>query len=320
MSKFESAPTARSWRDIPQTVAPRAMSTEGRKRRAFSTMRAIALIVTFGAISWGGFEVWRIWQSNPQQITAPGTSEPVRALEVRSNGVLDHEWAADVLALAPGVGLMELDLYALEKRLLASGQVQGVVLTRRFPDVLVITLHERTPVVRIRAAIGDAEPQDFLVARDGTIFMGAGFSATLLQSLPWVGGVQLIRAGEGFAPLAGIDKVADLMLVAQSNAPALYRDWNVVDLSRFKSDGYLIVRSRDVPEIIFGTREDFLTQVAFLDATMEQIAMNPAFPAATRINLAVGGREVPVAFGDALPAGKHSVQSPFSLSLPRNPL
>lgn len=303
MSKSESGnPVARTWRDIPQTVAPRAMSSTGRRRLAFSTAKTIAAVVIGGATLWGGFEIWRTLQDAPTRLTSPGKSEPVRHFDVRTDGVLDQAWVVRVLALPKDAGLMELDLFALQTRLIEGGQVYSAVLSRRFPDTLVVTLQERTPVVRIRAAVGAAEPQDFHVARDGTVFAGVGFPESLTESLPWLKVSALVRSGAGFAPLGGLEKVADLLLVAQANAPALYRSWSVVDIDRLQTDGEIVVSCSTMAypghrtEVIFGTREDFLTQVAFLDSTLEQIAQRPNLPPPSRINLAVGGRQVPVAF------------------------
>ncbi len=321
MSKFDTAnPSARSWRDIPQNVRSEAMSGEGRRRFAFATVRTITLIVITAASAWGGFEVWRIWQDDPQRLAASGKSEPVRSVELRTDGVLDLAWVTHTLDLPADIGLMELDLFALQDRLLAGGQVSRVVLARKFPDTLTVTLEERSPVVRIRAAVGDGAAQDFLVARDGTVFAGNGFSELLTASLPWLAGVELARSGPGFMPLDGLDRVTELLVVAQANTPALYRSWSVVDLSRLASDGEIVVRARDVPEIVFGMRDDFLTQIAFLDSTLEQIAMNPGFPRPTRINLAVGGRQVPVAFGEPVIAAPSASNQRFFTTPNRNQL
>lgn len=302
MSKLDSAsPVARSWRDIPQSVAPRAMSAEGRRRLVFSTGKLAATCFVAAITLWGGFEIWRTWETAPQTLAAASDSEPVKTIELRTDGVLDLDWVKGVVALPRHAALMELDLSALQARLLSSGQVRTAVLVRKFPSTLVVTLQERTPVVRIRAALGGAAPSDLVVARDGTVYAGSGYSAELIDSLPWLAGVRLIRAGDGLAPLVGVETLAELLAVTQANAPGLYRSWKVVDLSRLATDGEILVQSDAVPEVVFGTREDFFTQVALLDSTIEQISLNPALGRPSRINLAVGGRQVPVAFGAAAP-------------------
>ncbi len=323
MSKSDPVhPVARTWRDIPQTVAPRAMSPTGRRRLAFSTIKTIAAVVIGGATLWGGFEIWRTLNVTPTRLTAPGRQEPVRHLDVRTDGVLDQAWVSRVLALPTGASLMELDLFALQAQLVASGQVHSAVLSRRFPDTLVVTLQERTPVVRIRAAIGPGDAQDFVVSRDGTVYAGVNYSDALMASLPWLKVGALVRSGAGFAPLQGMGTVADLLLVVQANAPALYRTWSVVDVDRLKSDGEILVTCTTAShpgyqtQVVFGTREDFLTQVAFLDSTLEQISLRPQLPPPARINLAVGGRQVPVAFAQVTPEPTTGRRPASPLQLP----
>jgi cell division protein FtsQ len=116
------------------------------------------------------------------------------------------------------------------------------------------------------------------------------------------------------APLVGVETLAELLAVTQANAPGLYRSWKVVDLSRLSTDGEILVQSDAVPEVVFGTRDDFFTQVALLDSTIEQISLNPALGRPSRINLAVGGRQVPVAFGG--PALRAPAPAPASYFRP----
>lgn len=319
MSKSDSVtPAARTWRDIPQTVTPRAMSRTGRRRLAFSTMKTIAAVVIGGATLWGGFEIWRTLQEAPTRLTAPGKNDPVRHLDVQTDGVLDQAWVARVLALPASAGLAELDLFTLQARLVAGGQVHAAVLSRRYPDTLVVKLQERTPVVRIRAAIGPAEAQDFMVARDGTVYSGVNYPDALMASLPWLKVGSLAASGAGFVPIKGLSTVADLLLTTQANAPALYRSWSIVDLDRLDTDGEIVVTCTTAShpghrtEVIFGTREDFLTQIAFLDSTLEQIAMRPQLPPPARINLAVGGRQVPVSFAQVSPVADRAPGSLLS--------
>jgi hypothetical protein len=51
------APTARSWRDIPQPVKPRAMSREGKWRLTTSVLRATGAAAVIGVVAWGLWEV-----------------------------------------------------------------------------------------------------------------------------------------------------------------------------------------------------------------------------------------------------------------------
>jgi hypothetical protein len=309
--------SVRTWRDIPQEIAPRAMSRVGRKRLTYRTVRSIAATVTVVAIGAGAFEIWRTWSETPQLLAAPVDSQPVKTVTVQSDGVLNQAWVERTLALPRGVGLMELDLYSLRTRLMASGQVASAVLTREFPDTLKVVLAERSPVVRLKAQLGAESPRDFLVARDGTVFLGEGFSSDMVDTLPWLAGVRLVREGSGFLPLAGMDRVSELLATAISNTPRLYAGWRIVSLERMNTDGEILVQSAEVGEIVFGLREDFFSQIARLDLILERTAPGRDQPLRS-VNLAVGPSQVPVAFGIAVGPTPSSLSAPHSNRSSRN--
>jgi cell division protein FtsQ len=293
-------PPVRTWRDIQQAIAPKAMSSEGRKRLQIATAKTIGVLCALCLAGWGVYEGMRMWEQNPNALKSPVKSEPVKTIETRSDGVLDKGWVTRTLALPKNVGLMELDLYALQARLLESGQVHNAVLTRKFPATLVVMIEERWPVARVHAQIGEAVPKDFLVARDGVIFDGVNHDTALVSTLPYLADVSLKMVRGRFQPLEGMEKVAELLSTAHANIPMLYRNWQVVSLARYAVDGFIVVRSKEVKAITFGTREsDFYKQIAQLDLVVEEAHLQPDHPAIS-VNLAIGetqgGAQVPVVF------------------------
>lgn len=285
--------SARSWRDIPQEVAPRSMSREGRRRLTMGFVKAGFALVAFACLAWAGWELVQLWRHDPMKLAAPVKSDPLRTIKLTTNGVLDEEWVVEKLALPRGVALMELDLEVLQAQLLADRQVRTAVLTRKFPDTLVVTLQERSPVVRLRVADRSGQPRDYLVARDGMVFSGVNYAPDLVASLPWLDGVALAPlARGGFAPVAGLETVADLLETAQINVPNQRRTWRVIGMDRFASYGEILVRTEHVREIVFGLRDDFLTQVALLDAVLAETRERPV----DMINLSLGKKQVPVLF------------------------
>ena len=310
-----STPSARSWRDIPQQIAPQAMSKVGRRRMTFRMARIVATVVVLLIVAVGGFEIWRTFQNDPQRLVATSASEPLKHIEVETNGVLSEAWVVQQLALPTEVGLMELDLYRLRTRLIDSGQVRAAVLTREFPDTLKIVLDERSPIVKVKARLNGPDVRDFMVARDGTVFSGHGYSPRTLEALPWLGGIRLMRDQDGFLPLENMDPVADLMVTARGHAPDLFATWRVVSLERIVQDGEIEVQASNVPKIIFGTREGFYSQIARLDFILDEARSRARAPLKS-INLAVGASQVPVALmqpsPDSIDLATPSVRFPIN--------
>lgn len=272
------------------------MSPEGRRRVWWSGMKTVLAAMGLGALAWGAFEVAAALRGKPQQL-ASAEAVPVKAIDFATDGVLPKAWLVRTLAVPPRASLMELDLYKLRERLLASGQVRTATLTRTFPSTLTVNISEQSPLARVMAQAGADAPQMFLVARDGTVFEGIGFDPELIDSLPWLDGVKLTRAGDTFEPIAGMPMVADLLAKAKLEAEHLYREWQVVSLARLKSDGEIEVRATNVARIVFGTNEDFFRQLARLDSLLDAARAHTEQPL-REVNLAIGA-QVPVAFETA---------------------
>jgi len=297
-TSFNPPPT-RSWRDIPQPVTPRirTLGPEGKKRLAMAIGNIVGLVLVLGACGWGVFEVVKVWENDRTKLTAPTKGVPIRDYALRTDGVLDKSWVQRTLDLRKDASLMELDLAQLKNRLEESGQVSKAVIERRFPDVLVITLQERTPVARVMALIGDAPPVAFVVSRDGMVYSGSGYDQGMTEALPFIDGVKLVREGSGFARIEGMEAVADLLGTAQASAPALYRSFKVVSLARFGLDRTLAVKSTDVDVITFGSSQDsFYRQLARLDYILDETRRQNATGQLKSVNLAVGDKQVPISF------------------------
>jgi cell division protein FtsQ len=293
MSKSATtAPFARTWQDISQSVNPRAMSKAGRQRRLASTLKFAGVASVLALIVWGAIEIAEKMGSSPNQLGLAESGPPLKDIALTTDGVLDHTWAGRTLVLPKNATLMSLDLYALRTRLLANGQVKAAVLTRNFPATLAINIQERSPVARVQVQVGANPPCAFLVARDGVVYDGKNYDPALLNTLPWLDGVKLVRAGDGFAPIDGMDAVADLLVTARNQAEHLYRTFEVISLARLASDGELVVRSKDIPEITFSTRDDFFRQLARLDYVLDLARAQPDKPLKS-IDLA-NGLQVPV--------------------------
>ncbi len=302
------APQARSWRDIPQPVKPRVMSRGGRWRLAASLARVLAFVAVVIVVAWGAWEVIAALRANPSNMPAAARTVPVKnfVLKTNADGVLDAAWLRSALGLPKGATLMELDLQQLRARLLADGQVSVASLTRNFPDTLEVRIAERAPVARLQAQFGDGAERTLLVARDGAVFPGHGYDTARIETLPWLAGFKLARAGGRFAPIEGVNVAADLLAHAQLDTPHLYAAWQVVSLARLASDREIEVQTKTGTTVVFGAEGDFAVQLAKLDFQLELLAKATA-PVA-KINLALG-REVPVSFVAPLAAASNTTAS-----------
>jgi cell division protein FtsQ len=290
----------RSWRNIRQEVKPVAMSRQGRRRQLLGWGKVVALCLAVAVAGWVVFAVGTVWSGNRAALASVVHSEPVRDIAViTEGGVLNKQWVARVLAIPPAASLMVLDLPSLRDKLLACGQVQVAVITRSFPDTLVVTLQERTPVARVQADDGRGVPLQLLVAKDGVVYDGADYDPRMLATLPWLDGIRLVRSVHGYEPIPGMDEVSALLSTAQLNAPHLYRGWLVVSLARLDSAGEILVRAQDIPEIVFSRKRPFLKQVAQLDYIIDR-AHELADPALKSVNLTLDG-QVPVVLEAAVP-------------------
>ena len=268
------------------------MSRRGHRRRLLAWTKLGALGLSLGLTTWGLYELAHSWTNDRAALATAVHSEPVKEVVVITDGVLNQKWAVDVLGVPKDASLMGLDLAALRRKLLAFGQVRLAVLTRSFPDTLVVTLQERTPVARIQASEGLGQTRQLMVSRDGTVYEGLGYDRKLVASLPWLDGVRLVRMGTGFAPVDGMEDVSALLTTAQLQAPHLYRSWMVVSLERLASADEIIVKAQDVQKIVFSRRRDFFKQMAQLDYVIDASHVLPE-PNLQSVNLTYEG-QVPV--------------------------
>jgi len=311
-------PPGRSWRTIRQEVSAPAMSRKGRQRQVGRWLKVGLLS---GAALLAGLGIYAVvdsWATDRTALATAVHSAPVRQVVLITDGVLTQKWAAGVLALPKPVSLMALDLPALRDKLLAHGQVRSAVLTRNFPDTLVVTLQERVPVVRVQAGDGLGSTRQLLVAKDGVVYEGLSYDKVFLASLPWLDGVRLVKTGSGFAPIAGMADVAVLLATAQTEAPHLYRGWLVVSLARLAGADEIVVKAREVPQIVFSRKRDFYKQVAQLDYIIDA-AQVLAEPNLQSVNLTLEG-QVPVRLSGTPDELTAATRPEFSIQPPQRRL
>lgn len=291
-TEIAHSPATRTWREIPQPVKARAMSSGGRWRLVMAGVRSLALVLFVAGCGWGVWMIVGALYDDPRRMPAEAKAVPLRPPELKTmrDGVLDHAWLARTLELPPRVSLLELDLDKLSARVLADQQVLTVGMRKIFPDRLEVQITERTPVARLHVAMGDT-PRDLFVARDGVVFFGTGFDPLMVRSLPWLEGITLSQDGARFLPIPHMADVARLLAEAQFSAPHLYHQWHSVSLARMELDREAEVTLKSGTKARFSAKGNIFVQLAHLDDIVERLGRNSGSRA--RIDLTLG-REVPV--------------------------
>jgi hypothetical protein len=274
----------RTWQDIGQQSADRALSPVARRNRLIrwvgaGAMYAFALLLLL-------LSVWALRgaEAPPARGHAGLPPAALDKFEFKSDGVLTEGWAMNFLQLHQGDSLEKLDVFALRARLLASLQVREAAVERVLPGTLRVTVSERKPWLRVATDDGLGGYKVYLVARDGTVFAGQDFPEPILNQLPWMSGIALHRAKDGgFQSVPGMDQVADLLFTARAHVPKIAAQWTVVDLRQFDPSpspwlSLIKVQSGDLGELTFisgNPATNFETQIQRLSFVAGQLEVKP---------------------------------------------
>ncbi len=290
--KSSSAPDgAQSWRELAGPSKRRINSPQARKRRQQKLLKLLglfaAVLAVVGLIS---FAVVKFNQRETEiSITPP--SKPIEQILFDTNGVLPDAWLSKVVKIKPGMALMEADIHGLKAQLEAQGQVARASVERVFPNALRIKLEERLPVLRMAVAMPDGRARARIVAKDGTVYDGIGYSKSTLANLPYV--QPYIHSDGSVEPMGGIDRVAELLELARQTQPHIFKTWQVVSLKHYSGDldmpGQVIeIRSSYVPRIIFSATRDFGQQMDRLVYIFKHVKER-GNPSMERIDLSLRG-------------------------------
>lgn len=297
----------RTWRDIPQQVNSRSMSRGGRRRMWGTAFRVTGAVITVALLIAAIVVFTDAFNQKPGKMSAAVNAASVDKIVLRTDGVLTEGWVSRTFALREGITLMELDIDGLRADLESHQQVSSATVRRRFPSTLEVSLAERAPIARISARDPQGKAQELLVARDGVVFTGVGFEREFRRTLPYLGGIKLLRDDGRLRPIKGMDTVSLLLATARNQAPHLYQGWKVVSLARLEDEQEIEVQSARVERIVFTTRSEdaFLKQIAQLDVLLDSVRAHTDQPV-REINLSIGrmsdGRmQVPVTFSDTIP-------------------
>jgi len=286
-----SAGGKQSWRELAggQRRRARVQSPQARRRRQLQIAKLVGallcVLLLFVALLFG----IRTLRERDESIQITTPSKPVEQVLFDTDGVLPSRWLGSVIELRRDTLLMEVDIHALKQQLESQGQVKSASVERQFPDTLKIQIKEHEPVLRMRVAGANNEPELRIVSRAGTIYKGVGYSQATLSQLPYLR--PYVHPEGGIKPLRGIERVADLLEAARRSQPNFFRTWQLVSLQHYSGDpdmpGEVIeVRSSMIPRVIFGLNIDFAQQLDRL-AVIIRYVQDRGNPALKRADLSL---------------------------------
>lgn len=283
-----SAHGAQSWRDLAGPRQTRVNSRVSRKRRWLPLIRRLGGLLLLLVIAGGLFRLVQMLDQGTREVVIVN---PIEAIRFYTDGVLTEDWLDETLDLKIGTPIMDVDIFALKEQLEESVQVKSASVERSFPSDLQIEIIERKPAMRLLTVDPDGKRRLRLVARDGVVYQGTGYSISALKQLPYLQPYQ--RRDGAYFPLEGIERVVELLDIASSKQPKLFNTWQVVSLQHYDGrtslPGQVIeIRSSMIAKIVFSASKDFTLQMDRLTYILNYFEKN-GDPSLKQIDLSLRG-------------------------------
>ena len=276
---------AKSWKNLAPKSSRRPISSAAMRKKILFLSKFFLLILILSSVGVGSWFLKNrtTFASGPIDITGPGL--PIARVSFVSDGVLHSEWFNNWFGPLRGRTLMDIDIERVQNDLMAEKQVAFARVSRNFPDTLKIEIREKFPVLRLCLRTKAKGEQTWLVASDGSLYLGYGYNRASLRHLPFLSvNPKLLKPladQEGYENLAGISKVAPLLSVARRDYPGIYQNWQIVSYERpdQKDPGaHISVKSKKIKKLRFAP-SDFANQLRRLKYLLNE----PDFKRATVI-------------------------------------
>ncbi|TKJ27895.1 FtsQ-type POTRA domain-containing protein [Blastococcus sp. CCUG 61487] len=213
-----------------------------RRRRVLTLALSGTLLVVLG---------WAVWS---------GPLLAVRSVQVDGVTTLPAELVRETAGVDRGTPLLRIDVEGARAAVADLPQVESVSVTRGWPDRVVITVEERTPL----AVVGEAGRRSLVDAR-GVLFDS-------VSGEPPAGVVPLAVADPG-----PDDEETAAALVVIAALPAPLRE-QVAGVEAPAVDG-IVLQMVDGPTVWWGSAEQSADKARILEALLEQVAAGTLDPA-----------------------------------------
>lgn len=233
-----------------------------RRQKVSTLFWTCALVLALGAAGWLGVETAldKFFFSNPEYT--------LREVTFDLDGIMSRDDALEETGIREGENIFRVDLAAAENSLRAIPQVAGVVIERRLPDRIAITLTARKPVAWVSSSENDSDPFDAssaLLVDDSGFLMKPRIVQPDFHRLPVICGVRgdSIRDGE---PLHSDDLRNALALLREvESRPDCLLGIRSMNIAK----GYCVEVVSDKNARITFLAEDFPDQLARLRQLLE---------------------------------------------------
>lgn len=284
-----SAISQQSWRQLEACGRSRIQSTKSNKRRFYNWSKRLFLCLILLVFTAGLYFLVTRQLIQPMSLEAQTPSAPIERIYYKTDGQLSNQWLQSFLALPPQTEMMEVDIFALKKKLEAYPQIIRAELERNFPNELRVQLSEQKPILRIVVMDRMGQKQVKVVSATGSIFTPMGYPARELKKLPFVRPYKT-REGKHF-PIRGMARICEILKKFQEKVPALSSQIKVISLEHFSGDalvpGEVIhFQTSYIPAIVLGAHQALGEQLDRLNFILKHIA-DRGNPAIARIDLSL---------------------------------
>lgn len=280
---------SKTWKDISQSVKPKAMSSASERRVLMSRLKIAGCVLAVIAVVAAALQFSSVWREAPELLTKAGESLPIKTIEIETDGSLSRVWVNNHLDLGEEANLLSVDISGIESKLKAIGQVKKVEVERRFPDTLRVLIEERRPVARMVAQRSNGERLFMYVDADGILFESEWVEPATSNRLPYLEVKSLKKVGDRYLPVDDVKPAMRLLEVASGVAPHIYGTWRVLTVSESHR---ISVSSPRVKEAIFHAKHDYIQQLARLDYILDYYRTRQSEPIG-HVDLTLGD-QVPV--------------------------
>jgi hypothetical protein len=279
-----------SWKRIPQKAGKQSITKESQIVRWRRLFRFATISLGTGSVVLGLSLLGYYFINTPKASAIHAATASFVNLDIETDGVLPPSWIEFRMGLEQNLGLMQIDMSGLKATLERFPQIKEASIEREFPITLRVRVRERFPIFRMKVKVENVDSQILLVDEEGFVFRNIKFPDHMINRLPFLAKVVLLRNGSGYHPISSVPCVAELCHVARQDFPELAREWMVVYLDQLImaqtfTKGYIRVMSRGVEEILFGP-ENFGKQLENLQYILDRHG-GPSVSSISRVNLSL---------------------------------